>query len=44
MRALCGSSDLETAFIFFSAPDQSSLYEPVWERLLFLNLGAADLP
>jgi hypothetical protein len=44
MRALCGSSEVETAFIFLSAPDQSSLYEPVWEKLLLLNLGAADPP
>ncbi len=39
-RALCGSSDVETAFFFLSAPDESALYEPVWAHLLHFNLGA----
>ena len=41
LRALCGNTDVGTAFVFLSAPDQSSLYEPVWERLLLMNLGDA---
>lgn len=42
LRALCGASDVETAFVFLSAPDSSALYEPVWENLLTLNVGSAD--
>ncbi|MDP3937279.1 MAG: hypothetical protein Q8R92_03985 [Deltaproteobacteria bacterium] len=42
LRALCGSSDVGTAFFFLSAPDESALYEPVWEHLLDFNLGAGD--
>ncbi|MFQ5458353.1 MAG: hypothetical protein ACE5FC_07880, partial [Myxococcota bacterium] len=44
LRALCGASDAETAFVYLSAPDRSSLYEPVWDQLLLMNLGRPGGP
>lgn len=44
LRAVCGDGGGLAAFFFLSAPDRSGLYEPVWEDLLTLNLGAPEEP
>jgi len=40
LRTLCGVRGGLSTYLFLSAPDQSRIYESVWENLLRLNVDA----